>query len=139
VEGSLDFPEEETDFLDMPDIENKIKACLHRLTDILKSARSGRILNNGIRIVIIGRPNVGKSSLLNRLTQTNRAIVMASPGTTRDIIEDNILIDGVAVQISDTAGIRESKDEVEQEGVKRALGEITRADVVLLVTEADNW
>ena len=136
VEGALDFPEEEIDFLADSDVINKIEKCLAAVVEILARAQQGRLLNTGVRVVIIGRPNVGKSSLLNRLLQTERAIVAATPGTTRDVIEDSILLDGLLVNIADTAGLRCSDNPVEQEGVRRAQQEIQRADIIVLVTDS---
>jgi len=138
VEGALDFPEEEIDFIADEAVLARTRACLDSVDNIMARARFGRILNEGIHAVIIGRPNVGKSSLLNRLTGTDRAIVTEIPGTTRDVVADRILIKGVAVNISDTAGIRETMDRIEQEGINRALSETGRADIVVLVMEHDD-
>lgn len=136
VEGALDFPEEEIDFIADSNVISKIEKCLADVNEILTRTRQGRILSAGVRVVIIGRPNVGKSSLLNRLLQTERAIVTATPGTTRDVIEDSILLDGLLVNIADTAGLRSSDDPVEQEGVRRAQQEIQHADIIVLVTDS---
>jgi len=137
VEGALDFPEEEIDFLERSDIAGMTESCLRETEDLLKKAQSGRLLNEGIRAVIVGRPNVGKSSILNRLSGIERAIVTDIPGTTRDVIEDRILIEGTFINIADTAGIHDTENPVEIEGVRRSLAEIERADVILLVTEND--
>ena len=135
VEGSLDFPEEELDLSEDNQIRERALACLQTVDNILVRARHGKILNEGIQAAIIGRPNVGKSSLLNRLSGTERAIVTEIPGTTRDIIEDRVLISGVLVTVTDTAGIRETSDRIELEGISRAIAAAANADIVLLVME----
>lgn len=135
VEGALDFPEEELDFFADGPVRGRVKTCLDSVDEILARARYGRILNEGIQAVIIGRPNVGKSSLLNRLSRAERAIVTEIPGTTRDVVADRVLIKGVAVTVSDTAGIRETADRIELEGINRAIMETGRADIVILVME----
>ena len=136
VEGALDFPEEEIDFLAQSDIAERTADCVNDIDALLRNARSGRVLNEGIRAVIIGRPNVGKSSILNRLSGIERAIVTEIPGTTRDIIEDRISIEGTFVNVADTAGIHNTEDPVEKEGIRRSLEEMDKADVVLVVTES---
>jgi tRNA modification GTPase len=136
VEGALDFPEEEIDFLSRSDVGDRTVACINDLDVLISNARGGRVLNEGIRIAIIGRPNVGKSSILNRLSGAERAIVTEVPGTTRDVIEDSIMIAGAFVNVVDTAGIHLTENPVEQEGIRRSRAEIDKADVVLLVTES---
>ena len=138
VEGALDFPDEDIDFFGDNTILERVRGCLKTVDNILVRARYGRILNEGVRAVIIGRPNVGKSSLLNRLAGMDRAIVTDIPGTTRDVIADRILIKGVAVTVSDTAGIRETADIIELEGISRAINEAERADIILLVMDYDD-
>lgn len=135
VEGALDFPEEEIDSLVRSDVTERTAACIKELDALLKTARGGRVLNEGIRVAIIGRPNVGKSSILNRLAGEERAIVTETPGTTRDVIEDGVMIEGAYVNVVDTAGIHQTDNPVEQEGIRRSRAEIDKADVVLLVTE----
>lgn len=135
VEGALDFPDEEIDFLEDGRIRERINKNLEEVGGMVDRARCGRILNEGIQAVIIGRPNVGKSSLLNRLSRSDRAIVNERPGTTRDVIEDRILIRGISVAVSDTAGIRETEDSIELEGIRRAVSETEKSDIVLLVLE----
>lgn len=135
VEGALDFPEEEIDFLEEGKISDSIRQCLDELDALLKTAKQGRVLREGLNLVIIGRPNAGKSSLLNQLVQAERAIVTEMPGTTRDLIEEQIQINGIAVTIVDTAGIRETEDAVEQEGVKRTYSAIETADIILQVRD----
>ncbi len=136
VEGALDFPEEEIDFLSGSDIRERIENCLLQLDNIFSRASEGRVLREGISVVIVGSPNVGKSSLLNALSRTNKAIVTDHPGTTRDIIEDCILVDGLRLNIIDTAGIRETVDSVELEGIKRAKNAAAEADLLIVVREA---
>ena len=137
VEGALDFPEEEIYFMANPELNKQLQSITVLLDNILQKANRGRLLNEGIRAAIIGRPNAGKSSLLNQLLKTDRAIVAPEPGTTRDVIDENILIDGVLLNVVDTAGVREGAERVEQEGVRRTMQEVERADIVLLVVEAD--
>jgi tRNA modification GTPase len=105
-------------------------------SELLASFDEGRILRDGVSVLIIGKPNVGKSSLLNLLMNENRAIVTHVPGTTRDIIEETVIINGLAVKLLDTAGIRHTEDLVEREGINRAMGKIPLADLVLLVLDA---
>jgi tRNA modification GTPase len=135
VESAIDFPEEEIDFLADSDIEQKISALINDLESVLQRAQQGCVLNEGIRIVILGKPNAGKSSLLNMLAQKDAAIVTEIPGTTRDVLSEQIHIDGMPVHIIDTAGIREQADKVEQEGIKRAWREVEQADRVLLLVD----
>ena len=136
VEGALDFPEEEIDFLAENGTAARVQNWLQGLEDLLAKAEQGRLLSEGLRVVILGRPNVGKSSLLNQLTQTNRAIVTDIPGTTRDVIEEDILIEGIPLNLADTAGLRNVTDQVEEEGIKRARQAAGNADIVLLVVDA---
>jgi tRNA modification GTPase len=135
VEGALDFPEEEPDLISSAGMTERLQACLAELEDILRRAGAGRRLREGARLVILGRPNVGKSSLLNALTRSERAIVTAVPGTTRDLIEDQITLGGVLASIVDTAGIRASGDVIEREGMERALKAAREADVLLLIDD----
>ena len=134
VEATLDFSEEEIDFDDL-DLYAKLQQCIHITENIIRAAKQGSRLNEGIRMVIVGKPNVGKSSLLNRLAGRDAAIVADTPGTTRDIISENILLDGVPFNVVDTAGLRESENSVEKEGIRRALNAVNQADVLLLVRE----
>jgi tRNA modification GTPase len=137
VEGALDFPEEEIDFIQDAGVKEKISGCIDELGKILKGAQQGAMLGEGLRLAIVGQPNVGKSSLLNRLAGREAAIVSKIPGTTRDIVDENILIEGAPLNILDTAGIRESKDDIEEEGIKRALNAVSQADIILLLVEHD--
>lgn len=135
VEASIDFVDEEIDFINNYQVADKLEIIQQQLNDILLSSNQGAILRNGISIAIIGKPNAGKSSLLNALTLENTAIVTSVAGTTRDTIKEQILIAGMLVNIIDTAGIRESDDIVEEEGIKRAKIAIQQADIILLVFE----
>ncbi len=136
IEAAIDFPEEEIDFLADPAISQQLAAVTAELDQLLREARRGLRLNDGLRVAIIGRPNAGKSSLLNALAGSDRAIVNATAGTTRDVLRESLSLDGIALELADTAGLRETDDEVEREGVRRAHGELQRADVALLVTDA---
>jgi len=135
VEGALDFPEEEIELIKGDKIKEKLSDCVDELGRILKGAQQGAMLGEGLRLAIVGCPNVGKSSLLNRLAGREAAIVSETPGTTRDIVEENILIGGAPLNILDTAGIRESQDDIEEEGIKRALNAVSQADIILLMIE----
>lgn len=136
TEAMLDFPEEELDAVDRDDARGRLAAVRAALDEVLAHSRQGSLLRTGIHVVIAGRPNVGKSSLLNRLAGAERAIVTAIPGTTRDVLREDILVEGVPLHVVDTAGLRETADEVERIGVERAWQELERADVVLAVFEA---
>jgi tRNA modification GTPase len=133
VEAAIDFPEEEIDFLSDGKIENMLDKVLHSLQVIEKNAIQGTIMREGVAIVIAGRPNAGKSTLINALAQQEVAIVTEIAGTTRDVIKEHILLDDIPVHIIDTAGLRESTDIVEQEGIKRTWREVEKADCILLV------
>jgi tRNA modification GTPase len=134
IEAAIDFPEEEIDFLADPAITRQLEAVRTELAELLRGARRGLRLNDGLRVAIIGRPNAGKSSLLNALSGSERAIVNAAAGTTRDVLRESLNLDGIALELADTAGLRDSDDEVEREGIRRAHGELQRADVALLVS-----
>ena len=138
VESALDFPEEEIDFLADKAIAEKLEAVRTNLQQVKKSAQQGRLLREGMTVVIAGKPNAGKSSLLNRLAGQDAAIVTDVPGTTRDILREHIHIDGLPLHIIDTAGLRESKDAIEQEGIRRALKAIEKADRLLYVLSGDS-
>lgn len=139
VEAAIDFPEEEIDFLNDGKILKTLQNLQEQLDSILQRAKQGRALNEGIKVVITGYPNAGKSSLLNLLCGDEAAIVSTVPGTTRDVLRETILIDGMPLQILDTAGLRESKDSIETEGIRRAWNEIPNADRILLVMEAEEF
>ncbi|HET7662650.1 MAG TPA: tRNA uridine-5-carboxymethylaminomethyl(34) synthesis GTPase MnmE [Rhodanobacteraceae bacterium] len=136
IEAAIDFPEEEIDFLADPVIGTRLETLQRDLDTLLGEARRGLRLADGLSVVIVGRPNVGKSSLLNALAGDERAIVTAVAGTTRDALREMLDIDGVSLELIDTAGLRETGDEVEREGVRRARAHLERADLALLVTEA---
>ncbi|MCG0275098.1 MAG: tRNA uridine-5-carboxymethylaminomethyl(34) synthesis GTPase MnmE [Thermosediminibacteraceae bacterium] len=136
IEANIDFPEDDIPGIDPKTITVEIKSLRAKLDDILKKAKAGKIMREGLSTVILGRPNVGKSSLLNSLLREKRAIVTEIPGTTRDIIEEYINIKGIPIKIVDTAGIRETLDAVEKIGVERALETLENADMVLLMFDA---
>ena len=136
VEAAIDFPEEEIDFLADGKVANDLSQLLTDLDTILAEAQQGSILREGMKVVIAGRPNAGKSSLLNALAGREAAIVTAVEGTTRDVLREHIHIDGMPLHIIDTAGLRDSPDEVEQIGIARAWDEIRQADRILLLVDA---
>ena len=133
VEATLDFPEEEIDFLQQADATGQLLALQHQVAAVQGRARQGALLREGIKVVIAGQPNAGKSSVLNALAGAELAIVSAVPGTTRDVVAQTIQIEGVPVHVADTAGLRLSDDEVEQIGIARAWQQIEGADAVLFL------
>jgi tRNA modification GTPase len=135
VEATLDFPDEEIDFLERGDAFKRLARLRAELGEVQRAAEQGRILREGARCVLIGQPNVGKSSLLNRLAGDEIAIVTEIPGTTRDPLRHELVLDGVPVHVIDTAGLRESEEPVEKIGIERAWREIYQADVALLVVD----
>ena len=144
VEATLDFPEEDIDFLKAADAFGRLESLQRKLAEIFDRAGQGKLLQAGLHVVLAGQPNVGKSSLLNRLAGDDLAIVTPIAGTTRDALRSTIQIEGIPLHIIDTAGLRETEDEVERIGIERSWKEIERSDVVLLlvdsrtgVTEAD--
>jgi tRNA modification GTPase len=136
VEATLDFPEEEVDFLERTGALEKLGRLRKKMAVLLAEAEQGRILRDGIKVVLIGQPNVGKSSLLNRLAEEEVAIVTEIPGTTRDALRHELAIQGVPVHVVDTAGLRDAKDAVEKIGIQRAWREIHLADLALLIVDA---
>ena len=136
VEATLDFPEEEIDFLRKADAFGRLSRLQLRLTDVFDRAQQGKLLQCGLHVVLAGQPNVGKSSLLNRLAGDELAIVTPVAGTTRDALRSTIQIEGIPLHIIDTAGLRETDDEVESIGIERSWREIERSDVVLVVVDA---
>lgn len=136
LEASLDFPEEGYRFVEPDELAAVIGNIEQRVAALVEEGRSGRLLREGIIVAIVGRPNVGKSSLFNRLAGADRAIVTTVPGTTRDLITELVDVNGMAVTFVDTAGLREASDEVEAEGVKRAHGSVDAAHVPLVVLDA---
>jgi|TARA_R100000049_G_C1957648_1_gene119695 tRNA modification GTPase len=136
VEAAIDFPEEEIDFLADGKVATDLQNLLEQVEQILGEAQQGTILRDGMKVVIAGRPNAGKSSLLNALAGREAAIVTAIEGTTRDVLREHIHIDGMPLHIIDTAGLRDSPDEVERIGIARAWEEIRQADRILLMVDA---
>ncbi len=137
VEAAIDFPEEEIDFLADKRIVTDLKAIINQVVAVRKQAQQGCLIREGMRVVIAGRPNAGKSSLLNALSGKESAIVTDIAGTTRDVLAEQIHIDGMPLHIIDTAGLRESEDLVEQIGIKRAWQEIKQANRVLLMVDTN--
>jgi tRNA modification GTPase len=136
VEATLDFPDEEVDFLEAADAFGRLDRLQQRLSRVFERAQQGKLLQGGLHVVLAGQPNVGKSSLLNRLAGDELAIVTAVAGTTRDIVRGTLQIEGIPLHIIDTAGLRETDDEIEKIGIARTWLEIERADVVLLLVDA---
>lgn len=133
VEAAIDFPEEEIDFLSDGKVSTDLQSIIDKLEAVRENARVGRLLRDGMHLVIAGQPNAGKSSLLNALAGRESAIVTEVPGTTRDLLREQIQIDGMPLHLVDTAGLRDSEDRVELEGIRRAREEITQADRILWV------
>ena len=136
VEATLDFPEEEIDLLERAGVREKLDRLRVGITTLLAETEQGRILRDGAKVVLIGEPNVGKSSLLNRLAEEEVAIVTEIPGTTRDPLRHELVMEGVPVHVVDTAGLREATDAVEKIGVQRAWREIRQADLAVLIVDA---
>jgi tRNA modification GTPase len=136
VEAAIDFPEEEVDFLGNAEIAGRLTTVRAHFDAVAAAAGQGRLLRDGLTVVLAGRPNSGKSSLMNRLAGYDAAIVTAVPGTTRDVLRERIDIDGLPLHVLDTAGLRDSDDLAEREGVRRAAAEMMRADRVLFVVDA---
>lgn len=136
VEATLDFPEEEIDFLERARAMPRLAAVQSDLEGLLDRARQGALLRSGLNVVLVGEPNVGKSSLLNQLAGEERAIVTEIAGTTRDALRETIQIEGIPLHIIDTAGLRETSDTVERIGIERTWREIERADVILRLVDA---
>ena len=136
VEAAIDFPDEEIDFLADGKIEGHLNDIIQQLNGVRQEAKQGAILREGMKVVIAGRPNAGKSSLLNALAGREAAIVTDIAGTTRDVLREHIHIDGMPLHIIDTAGLREASDEVERIGIARAWEEIAQADKVLLMIDS---
>ncbi|NNF51052.1 MAG: tRNA uridine-5-carboxymethylaminomethyl(34) synthesis GTPase MnmE [Gammaproteobacteria bacterium] len=136
VEAAIDFPDEEIDFLADTEVSARLADVFAKFDFISAQAQQGRLLREGMRVVLAGRPNAGKSSLMNQLAGHEAAIVADEPGTTRDVLREEIQIDGMPLHIVDTAGLRDSADKVEKEGVRRARAEAANADLVLLLVDA---
>jgi len=138
VEAFIDFPEDDLDAASVSELQVRVQGAALAVAQLVAGALAGRVLREGVAVSLVGRPNVGKSSLLNALLREKRAIVTSVPGTTRDIIEEVVNIDGLPVRLLDTAGIRETEDLVEQEGVRRALAKIPESDLVLFLVDGSS-
>ncbi len=136
VEAAIDFPEEEIDFLSDRRLLARLESCGAEFRSLLRGAAVGRVLRDGFQVVLVGKPNAGKSSLMNRLSGAETAIVTEVAGTTRDILRESIDIDGLAVELVDTAGLRDDPGVIEQEGIRRAREAMANADAVLWVQDA---
>jgi tRNA modification GTPase len=136
VEAAIDFPEEEIDFLDDLKLQKQIQKCADAIDSLRNETRIGSILRDGFQVVILGKPNAGKSSLLNALSGQDAAIVTEVAGTTRDILRESIDIDGLMVELVDTAGLRDDPDMIEAEGIKRARHALKNADAILWIQDA---
>lgn len=136
VEAAIDFPDEEIDFLSDGKVAADLVSILTQLQQVIKTASQGATLREGMTVVMAGLPNAGKSSLLNQLSGRDSAIVTDIPGTTRDLLREHIHIDGMPLHVIDTAGLRDSDDQIEQEGIRRAWQEIKQADRILLVVDS---
>jgi tRNA modification GTPase len=135
LEASIDFPEDEIEGFNSSQLEERLKEIKEPIQKLIKTAKQGKLYQEGIKTVIVGKPNVGKSSLLNYLLQENRAIVTDVPGTTRDVIEEYINLDGIPLKVIDTAGVRESEDVVEKIGVEKTRESLKKADLVLMMLD----
>ena len=138
VEAAIDFPEEEIDFLSDDALRARLGECAGAFAELMSRASIGRVLRDGYRVVIVGRPNAGKSSLMNKLSGEDTAIVTEIAGTTRDILREQIDIDGLAVELIDTAGLRENPDRIEAEGIRRARDALKSADAVLWIQDSND-
>jgi tRNA modification GTPase len=136
TEASLDFPDEDIDFVRAADAEGKLSALRQRCAALTSRSRQGSLLRDGLHVVLVGAPNVGKSSLLNQLVGDDVAIVTPHAGTTRDAIRSSVEIRGIPLHVTDTAGLREAADEVEKIGIERTIAAIAKADLALVVTDA---
>lgn len=137
VEAAIDFPEEEIDFIKDNKVAEQLQGILSTFAAVRDEAKQGSLIREGMKLVIAGKPNAGKSSLLNRLSGQDRAIVTAVEGTTRDVLQEHIQVDGMPLHIVDTAGLRHSEDEIEREGIRRAHEEMASADRILLVVDTE--
>ena len=135
LEASLDFPDEGYRFVERRDVVRDLDAAIHDVDTLLASSERGRVIRDGATVAIVGRTNVGKSSLFNRLVGSERAIVTASPGTTRDLITERMTMSGISLTLADTAGRRESSDDIEREGIARAAEAIRTADLTVVVID----
>lgn len=138
VEAAIDFTEEDIAFIGQGELEDGLRGAVGALARLTDSAREGRVLREGLATVIVGRANVGKSSLLNALLDTDRAIVTAVPGTTRDVLEETVSIRGIPVRLIDTAGLRGTQDEVEREGIRRSRAAMEQAELLMIVLDGSS-
>jgi tRNA modification GTPase len=136
LEVELDFSEEEVEFASREQLLSSLNTIEHEMDRLVKTFHRGRIAREGISLAIVGRPNVGKSTVLNRLLKRERAIVTTSPGTTRDTVEEPLELKGILFRLIDTAGLRDTEDEIEREGVERAENALIMSDMALLVLDA---
>jgi tRNA modification GTPase len=136
LEAGIDFAEDDVDVAQDPDILRRIEAIAAPLHELGRSFEQGRIIHSGLALAIVGRPNVGKSSLFNRLVERERAIVTATPGTTRDLVTERVSIGGIPIELIDTAGLREASDEAEKIGIEKSREALAQADLVLVVLDA---
>ena len=135
VEACLDFPEEDINFIDQGKVDIKLKNLNEDVSEILNSARHGQLLRDGVKVALIGQPNVGKSSLMNQLAKESKAIVTEIPGTTRDPIKSDISIQGIPIHLTDTAGLRDTEDIVEKLGIEKTWESIKEADITLILVD----
>ncbi|MGA7719917.1 MAG: tRNA uridine-5-carboxymethylaminomethyl(34) synthesis GTPase MnmE [Ignavibacteriaceae bacterium] len=137
VELGLDFAEEDIEFIDNSELLNRIEKISNEINNLLDTYSFGRVIRDGVNVALVGQPNVGKSSILNYILKESRSIVSKLPGTTRDIIREEVSIDGILFKLFDTAGIRSSEDEIEKEGIYRSREAIKNADIVLLIHDVE--
>ncbi len=135
IEAAVDFPEEEVEIIESGKVKERLLEAVGRIEELIKTYREGRLIREGIKVAIVGKPNVGKSSLLNALLQEERAIVTEIPGTTRDVIEETVTFKGLPLRLIDTAGIRQAEDRVERIGIEKSLEKLKEADVVLFLID----
>lgn len=138
IELELDFAEEELEFISLQEVKKDLEEIIDKIRGLIDSYKIGKVIRDGVNVVLVGKPNVGKSSLLNYLVKESRAIVSHIPGTTRDIIREELSLDGILYKIYDTAGIRITQDEVEKEGVLRSRKAVEEADLVILISEINS-
>jgi tRNA modification GTPase len=136
IEACLDFPEEEIDFITTGKVKEKLLSLKLRMDEVILSAKQGHLLREGLTVVLVGQPNVGKSSLLNQLSGNDQAIVTSIPGTTRDPIKSEIQIDGIPIHVIDTAGLRDTHDEIEKMGIEKTWISIEKANIALFLVDA---
>lgn len=139
LEASMDFVEEDISFIQNEELARVLEEAHARLQQLIDTFEEGRIVREGIKAAIIGRPNVGKSSLLNALLKTDRAIVSSMPGTTRDVIDETVNVAGLHMRLLDTAGLRQTEDFIEEEGIRRTKEALTEADLLLLLIDGSVW